>query len=167
MQTHTLTQKSTKMAQARINVEPFKGIDKESFRQFEQLFLGVIGVEQVPAAQLANFLQLHLRDGALRYFQTLPEATRQNLDLALTALRDQFCNVQLHKVHILALEHLRFYPKTDTPANFLTNVQLKAQRAYPTPEPAVVAAANPADDEAEIARVERVPECQDGYAPRC
>ena len=133
-------------ANAQITVEPYSGSEKESFRQFEQLFRGFIGVAGVAAAQQANFLQLHLRDAALRYFQTLPAPTRADVDLSLTALRDHFCNQDLQEVHVLKLEQLRFDSKKDTPENFLVNLQTKAQRAYPTPVlPAVRALALPGD----------------------
>lgn len=99
------------MAQAQITVEPYGGTDKENFRQFEQLFRGFIGVANIAAGQQSNFLQLHLRDNALRYFQTLPEATRQDVNLSLNALREHFCNVQLQEVHVLKLEQEMFDPR--------------------------------------------------------
>ena len=55
-------------ANVQITIEPYKGIENENFREFEQLFRGIIGVAAVPAAQQPNFLQLHLRDAALRFF---------------------------------------------------------------------------------------------------
>ena len=142
-------------ANAQITVEPYIGTEKESFRQFEQPFRGFIGVAAIPNAQQTNFLQLHLRGDALRYFQTLPEATRQDVELSLTALRDHFCNTQLQEVHILRLEQKKFDPKIDTPENFLVTLQTAAQRAYPPPNlPAVAPLANGAD-EAEQARFAR------------
>ena len=83
------------MAQPQITLKPYGGLDKESFREFERLLRSIIGVAAIAGAQQANFLQLHLKDGALRYFQTLPEATRNNLELSLTALRNHFCNPHL------------------------------------------------------------------------
>ena len=77
-----------------------------------------MAVAALPANQQANFLQLHLRDAALRFFQTLPLATRQNLELSITALRDRFCNPQLQELHVLKLENMKIDSKTDTPENF-------------------------------------------------
>ena len=144
-------------ANAQIKVEPYSGAENQIFRQFEHLFRGFIGVAAIPANQQSNFLQLHLRDAALRYFQTLLEATRNDLELSLTALRDHYANQDLQEVHVLKLEQLRFDPKTDSPENFLVNLQTKDQRAYPTPNlPAVAALALPGDggagDRAEHAR---------------
>ena len=132
------------MAHAQVSVEPYGGTEKEDFSEFEQLFQGYIGVAAIPNAQQANFLQLHLRDNALRFYQTLGPATRANVPASLIALRDHFCNPQLQEIHVLNLEQLRFNPKTDTPENFLVNLTKKAQRAYPTPDLPAVAPIDPA-----------------------
>ena len=139
-------------AQAQITVDPYSGEETENFRQFEQLFRGFVGVAGIAANQQANFLQLHLRGPALRFFQTLPEVTRNDVNLSFTALRDHFCNVQLQEFHVLNLEKLRFDPKTDTPENFLVTIQTKAIRAYPTP---VLPAVDPIDAAAADPVVER------------
>ena len=97
----------------------------------------------LPANQQANFLQLHLRDAALRFFQTLPLATRQNLELSITALRDWFCNPQLQELHVLKGENMKFDSKTDTPEYFLVTILTKAMKAYPVPDPRAVAAIDP------------------------
>ncbi|XP_063727164.1 uncharacterized protein LOC134854735 [Symsagittifera roscoffensis] len=126
------------MAHAQISVEPFGGSDNEDFAQFEQLFQGYVGVAGIANAQQANFLQLHLRDSALRFYQTLPALTRADVPLSLAALRDHFCNPQLQEVHVLKLEQSKFDIKRDSPENYLVNLTKKAQRAYPTPDlPAV------------------------------
>ena len=128
-----------KMAHAQISVEPFGGSDNEDFAQFEQLFQGYVGVAGIANAQQANFLQLHLRDNALRFYQTLPALTRADVPLSLVALCDHFCNPQLQEVHVLKLEQSKFDIKRDSPENFLVNLTKKAQRAYPTPDLPVVA----------------------------
>ena len=135
-------------ANAQITVEPYSGAESQSFRQFEHLFRGFIGVAAITNNQQSNFLQLHLRDAALRYFQTLPEATRNDLELSLTAVREHFANQDLQEVHVLKIEQLRLdpktVPKTTKSRKLLTNLQTKAQRAYPTPNlPAVAALALP------------------------
>ena len=110
------------MAHAQVSVEPYGGTEKEDFSEFEQLFQGYIEVATIPNAQQANFLQLHLRDNALRFYQTLGSATRANVPASRISLRNHFCNPQLQEVHVLKLEQLRFNPKTDTPENFLVNL---------------------------------------------
>ena len=118
---------------AQIAIEPFCGAENENFWEFEQLFRGIIGVAAVSVGQQVDFLQLHLRDAALRFFQTLYAASRANVDLTLAALRDHFCDVQLQEVHILKLEE-KLDSKKDTPDNFLVTLQTKTQRAHPAPD---------------------------------
>ena len=116
------------MPHAQISVEPYGGTEKEDFSDFEQLFQGYIGVAAISNEQQANFLQLHLRENALPFYQTLGPATRAIVRLSFIALRDH----QLQEIHVLKLEQLRFNPKTDTPEKFFVNLTKKAQQAYPT-----------------------------------
>ena len=78
--------------------------------------------------------------------------TRQSLELSITALRDRFCNPQLHELHVLKLKNMKFDSKTDTPENFLATLQTKATKAYPDPDHPAVA---PIDPHAADAVVER------------
>ena len=134
------------MAQPNITLRSFAGTENESFREFERLLRSIIGVAAIANNQRANFLQLHLKDAALRYFQTLPDATRADFELSLTSLRNHFNNPQLVELHIIKLENIRFDPKTDTPENFLVTLQNMAQKAYPDPTPEIVPPADPALD---------------------
>ena len=102
-----------------------------------------MAVVALPANQQANFLQLQFQDAALRFFQTLSLATRQCLELSITALRDRFCNPQLQQIHVLKLENLKFDSETDTPENFLVTLQPKATKAYPDPDPPNIAPIDP------------------------
>ena len=95
------------MAQPQLTLSPFSGSKKENFREFK-LLRSVLAVAALPANQQANFSQLHLRDAALRFFQTLPLATRPNLELSITALRDWFSNPQLQELHVLKHEIVKF-----------------------------------------------------------
>ena len=134
------------MAQPQLTLNPFSGSEKEIFREFELL------LRSVPANQQAYFLQLHIRDAALRFLQTLLMATRQNLELSIAALRDRFCNPQVQELHVLKLENMKFDSKTDTLENFLVKLQTKATKAYPDPDPPAVA---PFDPHAADAAVEQ------------
>ena len=100
----------------------------------------------------AIFLQLHLRDAALRFSQTLPLATRQNLELSITALGDRFCNPQIQELHVLKLEKMTFDSKRDAPEIFLATLQTQATKAYPDQDPPDVA---PVDPHAADAAVEQ------------
>ena len=87
----------------------------------------------IPNAQQANILQLHFRDAALLFFQTLPVATRESFELSIIALRDRFCYPQLGSLHVLELENLKFHSKTDTPMKLLVTLHTKAMKTYPDP----------------------------------
>ena len=54
-------------AQAQITVEPYSGEGNESFRKFEQLFRGFVGLA---AAQQAKFLQFYLRSSLMMLSDT-------------------------------------------------------------------------------------------------
>ena len=140
------------MAQPQLTLTPYSGTEKENFREFEHLLQSILAVAAIPLNQQANSLQLHLRDDALRYFQTLPLATRNDLAVSLEALRNHFCNPQLQELHVLKLENLKFDPKTDNPENFLVTLQTKAFKAYPDPNPPAVA---PTDGAAADAALEQ------------
>ena len=111
------------MPEPQLTLNPFSGSEKENFREFELLLRSILTVAALPANQRASFLQLPLRDAALRFFQTLPLATRQNLELSITALRDRFCNPQLQELHVRKLKNMKLDSKTDTPENFLVTLQ--------------------------------------------
>ena len=93
------------------------------------------------------FLQLHLKGDALRYFFTLPEATRLVFEDSITALRSRFTQDDLREIRITKLENQKFNPKMDTVKNFLVKLRTEANKAYPAPE-IVVAAAGGGDAEA-------------------
>ena len=117
-------------ANAQITVDPYSGAENQNFRQFEHLFRGFIGVAAISNNQQSNFLQLHLRDAALRYFQTLPEANKNDLELSLTALRDHFANQDPQEVHVLKLEQLRF-DQNRQPRKFPSELTNKGSACLP------------------------------------
>ena len=102
------------MVHAQINITLFSGSETDNFNEFEQLITGAIGVAAIAAAQQANFLQLHLKGDALRYFFTLPEATKLVFADSITALRNRFTQDDLREIRIIKLENQKFNPKTDT-----------------------------------------------------
>ena len=111
-----------------------------------------MAVAALPANQQANFSQLHLRDAALQFFQTLPLAIRQNVELSITALQDRFCNPQIPELHVLKLENKKSDSNADMPENFLGTLEIKVTEAYPDTDPQAVA---PIDPHAADAVVER------------
>ena len=72
------------MAQANIYITPYAGTDKKDCAEFELQLRGAIAVAGLAPGNQANFLRLHLRDNALRYYLTLPDATKANFDFNRT-----------------------------------------------------------------------------------
>ena len=64
------------MAQPQPKPNPFSGSEKENFREFELLLRSISAVAALPANRQANFLQLHLRDVALRFFSDFASGNR-------------------------------------------------------------------------------------------
>ena len=112
-------------------------------------FRGFIDVAAIIVNQQLNLLHLQLRDAALRCFKTLPDATRNDLELSLTALRDHFANQHFQEFHVLIFQQVQFNPKTDSLEKFVVDLQTRAQKAYPTIKnrTAVAALALPGDGE--------------------
>ena len=105
------------MAHAQISMTPFSGSETDNFNEFELLMTGAIGVAAIIGAQQLNFLQLHLKGDALRYFITLPEAGRLIFADSITAMRNIFTQNGLREIRIIMLENPKFNPKTDTVKN--------------------------------------------------
>ena len=96
------------MAQANIYITPYAGTEKEDFAEFELQLRGAIAVAGLNAGNQANFLRLHLRDNALRYYITLPEATKANFDNSLTELKQHFERNEVAELSLLKLENMKF-----------------------------------------------------------
>ena len=142
------------MAQANIYITPYAGTEKEDFAEFELQLRGAIAVAGLAADNQAKFLRLHLRDNALRYYITLPEATKTNVNNSLTELKQHFERNEVAELSLLKLENMKFNSKTDTVENFLVKLKNQAEKAYPTPVINVVPAGGGAAD-AEVRREER------------
>ena len=117
--------------QPHITLSPFSGKADENWPDFESLVKSLINVGTIPNANRPQFLQLHLLDQALQFFRTLPQATRDDFDAAITALRNHYCNPNLRELHILQLHNLEFDQEHGSPEDFLEQVQIKATQAYP------------------------------------
>ena len=120
-------------AQSLVTIQKFGGTSSENWTDFESLFRSLVEVANIDAAQRVGYLKLQLKDSALQFFHTLDNATRGDLELTLTALKNHFCNPNLKEIHHINLENLKFNHKTDSPEEFLVKFQNLALKAYPTP----------------------------------
>ena len=71
-----------------LKILTFTGNSNENFDEFESLLRAGIAVGAIAEAQQPAFLKLNLSGGALRFYSGLADATRNDLDDALTALRE-------------------------------------------------------------------------------
>ena len=140
--------------QPHITLNPFRGKTDENWPDFESLLRSLINVGNIPNANRPQFLQLHLLDQSLQFFRTLPQATKDDFDTAITALRNHYCNPNLRELNKLQLHNLKIDRKNGSPEDFLVEVQIKATQAYPDPVFPPIPPANPPKAQAEIDRVQ-------------
>ena len=140
--------------QPHITLNPLRRKTSENWPDFESLLRSLFNVGNIPNANRRLFLQLDLVDQALQFFRTLPQATRDDFDAAITALRNHYCNPNLRELHKIQLQNLKFDRKIGNPENFLVQVQIKATQAHPHPIFSPIPPANPQNEQAEIDRVQ-------------
>ena len=84
-----------------VNLQPFKGTEKENLNEFIRQLESCIQIAGINNDDRHQYLHLHLKGGALTFCDQLAQATRENYDLAVTALRERYQNdqrVQLQKL---------------------------------------------------------------------
>ena len=77
-----------------VNLQPFKGTEKENLNEFLRQLESCIQVAGVPDADRHRYLHLHLKGGALTFFDQQEAAVRDDYDQAVAALRDRYQNYQ-------------------------------------------------------------------------
>ena len=96
------------MAQANItpvvNIPLFQGTENENFEEFEGQLVSSIGVAGIQDADRHLYLHLHLKGGALAYYDQLPQNTRQNYDAAIASLRQRYVNPQRAELQRIVYE---------------------------------------------------------------
>ena len=77
-------------AQSLVTIQKFGGTSSENWTDSESLFRSLVEVANIDAAQRVGYLKLQLKDSALQFFHTMDNATRGDLELTLTALKNHF-----------------------------------------------------------------------------
>ena len=83
-----------------VNLQPFKVTEAENIEEFFRQLNSGMQVAGISDANRHTYLHLHLKGGALAFFDLVPQATREDYDNAVTALRERFKNdqrIQLQK----------------------------------------------------------------------
>ena len=116
-------------AQSTVSLPKYGGSSTDNWTDFESLFRSIIETTGIPDGQRVGFLELHLKDSALHFFQTLDQNTRADLELTITALKNRFCNPNSRKIHHINLKNMKFNHKTESPEEFLVKLQNLALKA--------------------------------------
>ena len=114
-----------------LKITSFSGVSSENFDEFEQLLRAGITVGNIVEANRPAFLKLNLTGGALRYFTSLPEATRNDLDNALTALRDRYNQTANSEFHQIRFTKRKFDSTKESAEDYIVDLQKLAQKAFP------------------------------------
>ena len=62
-----------------VNLQPFKGTETENLNEFLRQLESCTNIAGINNADRHRYLHLHLKGGALTYFDQLPQATRDDL----------------------------------------------------------------------------------------
>ena len=139
-----------------LKINTFTGASKDNFDEFERLLRAAINVGQIAGPQQAPFLQLNLSGGALNFYSSLAAAVRNDLDQALTALRNRYNQVANQEFHRIKFQERKFDSVKESPEDYIVDLQRLALRAFPN-IPAGAGGAPPAIDRADE-RTRRVKE---------
>ena len=136
--------------QPHITLNPFRGKAVANWPGFESPLRNLINVGDILNTNRPMYIQLHILDQALQLFRTSPQASRDDFDSAITALRNYYCNPQLH--------NLKFDDKNGSQEDFLLQVQIKTTQAFPDLVFPPISPANPPNEPAEIDIVQNAPD---------
>ena len=111
-------------AQSTVSLSKYGGSSTDNWTDFESLFRSIFEITEIADAQRVGFLKLHLKDSALHFFHTLDQNTRADLELTITAFKNQFCNPDLKDIHHINLENIKFTHKTESLEEFWSNFKI-------------------------------------------
>ena len=114
-----------------LNLQTFSGAETENIDQFERQLRSCIGLAQIDAANQHLYLHLHLKGNALTFYDQLAQATREDLDLALTALRERYVGPERVEFYKLQFQNRKFNKSKETIQDYLTELQRLANLAFP------------------------------------
>ena len=114
-----------------VNLQPFKGTEKENLIEFIRQLESCIQIAGINNVDRHQYLHLHLKGGALTFVDQLEQATRENYDLAVTALRERYQNDQRVQLQKLVFSARKLKPSEESAHDFLTDLQRLALEAYP------------------------------------
>ena len=127
-----------------VNLQPFKGTEKENLNEFLRQLASCIQIAGIADNDRHQYLHLLLKGGALTFFDQLPEATRVDYDLAVAALRERYQNDQRVQLQKLIFSARKLKSSEESAQDFLTDLQRLAFEAYPNVVARAAAGGRPA-----------------------
>ena len=127
-----------------VNLQTFKGTEKENLNEFLRQLESCIQVAAVPNGDRHRYLHLHLKGGALTFFDQQEAAVRDDYDQAVAALRDRYQNDQRIQLQKLLFNSRKMKPSEESAQDFLTELQRLALEAYPNVVARAAAGGRPA-----------------------
>ena len=127
-----------------VNLQPFKGTEKENLEEFIRQLESCMHVAGIANADRHRYLHLHLKGGALSFFDQQPDATRNDYDVAIPALRERYLNDQRVQLQKLLFQARKMKTSDESAQDFLTDLQRLAIEAYPDVAARAAAGGRPA-----------------------
>ena len=109
----------------------FSGLPSEDFAVFERQIRSSIGLSAVPNGRRHHFLHLRLQEGALQFYEQLPNALRTDFEESLRQLRERYINPDQTTILRLSFPEIKFSTHYATPEDYLTHLQRIAARVFP------------------------------------
>ena len=122
----------------------FKGTEKENLNEFPRQLESCFQVAVVPAADRHRYLHLHLKGGALTFFDQQEAAVRDDYNQAVAALRDRYQIDQRIQLQKLLFNSRKMEVSQESAQDFLTELQRLALEAYPNVVARAAAGGRPA-----------------------
>ena len=113
-----------------LNLQTFSLAETKNIDQFERQLRGRIGLAQIDAANQHLYLHLYLKGNALTFYDQLAEATREDVDLALAALRERYVGPERVEFFKLQFQNRKFNKSKETVQDYLTELQRLANVAF-------------------------------------
>ena len=109
----------------------FSCLPSEDFAVFERQIRSSIGLSAVPNGRRYHFLHLRLQEGALQFYEQLPNAVRTDFEVSLRQLRERYINPDQTAILRLSFPETKFNTQYATPEDCLTHLQRVAARVFP------------------------------------
>ena len=106
-------------------------MENGNFDEFERQLTSSIGFAGIADEDRNLCVHLHLKRGALAYYDQLGAATRGDFDQAIAELRQRYVNLQRQGLKRTVFHSRKFKPVEETASVFLSDLQRLATESFP------------------------------------